>query len=45
MPCRSGPHCIRWLCASRLAVVELVEILGIVAGPWHSRRCDGGGGW
>jgi hypothetical protein len=28
-PCRSGPHCIGWLYASCLAVIELVGILGM----------------
>jgi len=30
---------------NRLAVVELVGVLGMVAGPWHSRRGGGGGRW
>ena len=30
---------------NHLAVVELVGVLGMVAGPWHSRRGGGSGGW
>jgi hypothetical protein len=38
------PHCIGWVYALRLAVIELVGILSVVAGLWHICRCGGGKG-